>query len=154
MYIQHGCLCFTLYTTRASRRTRAFIPSPGEYHKEGITYRRPASLSQVINCPGRKRVEADGLSAFNRGVSGRPSPPPSSVRAAAESLSEGLPFIGSLQKPLEQVKPAFRNRPMAGAGSGGGGGGRGGGAAACRRESNGRPEKAGGETNEEREAFN
>lgn len=98
-------------------------------------------------------MEADGLSAFNRGVSGRPSPPPS-VRAAAESLSEGLPFIGSLQKPSEQVKPAFRNRPMAGAGSGGGGGGGGGGAAACRRESNGRPEKAGGETNEEREAFN
>lgn len=60
-------------------------------------------------------MEADGLSVFNRGVSGRPSPPPS-VRAAAESLSEGLPFIGSLQKPSEQVKPAFRNQPMAGAG--------------------------------------
>lgn len=96
-------------------------------------------------------MEADGLSAFNRGVSGRPSSPPPSVRAAAESLSEGLPFIGSLQKPSEQVKPAFRNRPMAGAGQVGAGGG---GAAACRRESSGRPEKAGGETNEEREAFN
>lgn len=54
---------------------------------------------------------------------GDPPTPLPSVRAAAENLSEGLPFIGSLQKPSEQVKPAFGNRPMAGAGSGGGGGG-------------------------------
>lgn len=53
---------------------------------------------------------------------GDPPPPPHpSVRAAAESLSEGLPFIGSLQKPSEQVKPAFRNRPMAGGQVGAGG---------------------------------
>lgn len=49
-------------------------------------------------------------------------PPPPPVRAAAKNLSEGLPFIGSLQKPSEQVKPAFRNRPMAGAGQVGAGG--------------------------------